>query len=149
MNSYGSVVTGYLRLVTRSPERRCSTAKICSKSKADRRLGGEELYSSYSSLTSALDGVSRQRHVPAALYPRGRDPGTHWTGGWVGPRAGLDINRGKILCLCRGSNPDRPVVQSVVRHCTDWATGLLNRGVPIIFIMGVWELVNVLWLLGR
>jgi hypothetical protein len=43
LNGYGSVVTGYLRLVTRSPERRCSTAKICSKSKAGRRLRGEEL----------------------------------------------------------------------------------------------------------
>jgi hypothetical protein len=35
----------------------------------------------------------------------------------VGLRAGLDTEaRGKILCPCRGSNPDRPVVQSVVRH---------------------------------
>jgi hypothetical protein len=32
----------------------------------------------------------------------------------VGPRAGLDTEvRGKILCPCRGSNPDRPVVQPV------------------------------------
>jgi hypothetical protein len=32
----------------------------------------------------------------------------------VGPRAGLDTKvRGKILCLCRGSNLDRPVFQSV------------------------------------
>jgi hypothetical protein len=64
--------------------------------------------------------VSGQRHAPAALYPRGKDPsGTHCTGGWVGPRAGLDTEaRGKILCLCRESNPDRPVVQSVVRHYT-------------------------------
>jgi len=29
------------------------------------------------------------RHAPAALYSRER-PGTHCTGGWVGPRAGLD-----------------------------------------------------------
>jgi len=34
-------------------------------------------------------GVSDQQHVPAALYPRDR-PGTHFTGGWVDPRAGLD-----------------------------------------------------------
>jgi hypothetical protein len=35
----------------------------------------------------------------------------------VGTRAGLDIEvRGKILCPCRGSNSDRPVVQPVVRH---------------------------------
>jgi hypothetical protein len=34
--------------------------------------------------------VARGRlHAPAALYPRER-PGTHFTGGWVGPRAGLD-----------------------------------------------------------
>jgi hypothetical protein len=32
-------------------------------------------------------------------------PGTHCTGGWVGPRAGLDIEvRVKILCLCRVLN---------------------------------------------
>jgi hypothetical protein len=52
-------------------------------------------------------------------------PGTHCTGGWVGPRAGLDTEaRGKILCPRRGSNPDRPVVQPVVRHYTAWATRL-------------------------
>ena len=33
--------------------------------------------------------VSGQQHAPAALYPRER-PGTHFTGSWVGPRAGLD-----------------------------------------------------------
>ena len=31
---------------------------------------------------------STQRHIPAALLP-GKRPGTHCTGGWVGPRAGL------------------------------------------------------------
>jgi hypothetical protein len=42
--------------------------------------------------------------------PGERTPGTHWTGGWVSPRAGLDAKaRRKILCLCRGSNPGRPV----------------------------------------
>jgi hypothetical protein len=65
-------------------------------------------------------GVSGQRHAPAALYPRGKDP--RYPGGWVGPRAGLDIeDGGKILYPCRGSNPDRPVVQPVVRHYTAWA----------------------------
>jgi len=33
--------------------------------------------------------VRGQRYAPAALYP-GERPGTHFTGGWVGPRAGLD-----------------------------------------------------------
>ena len=40
-------------------------------------------------MTTALEGVRGQRHAPAALYPRER-PGTHCTGGWVDPRAGLD-----------------------------------------------------------
>jgi hypothetical protein len=56
---------------------------------------------------------------PAALYPRERISGTHWTGSWVGLRAGLDTEaRGKILRLCQGSNRDQQVVQSVVRHYT-------------------------------
>jgi hypothetical protein len=49
--------------------------------------------------------VSGQRHARPRFTP-----GTHWIGGWVGPRAGLEAEaRGKILCPCRGSNPDRPV----------------------------------------
>jgi hypothetical protein len=55
-------------------------------------------------------GVSGQRHALAALCPGERTLGTHCTGGWVGLRAGLDTEvGGKILCPCRGSNPDRPV----------------------------------------
>jgi hypothetical protein len=70
--------------------------------------------------------VSGQCHAPAALCSGERTPGTHCTGGWVGPRAGLDTEvRGKILCPCRGSNPDHSIVQSVVRHHTAWATRLL------------------------
>jgi hypothetical protein len=69
-----------------------------------------EMYSSYSFLTLALDGVSGQRHAPAALYPRERTLVTHWIGGWMGLRAGLDTEaREKILCLCRGSKPGRPI----------------------------------------
>ena len=34
-------------------------------------------------------GMGGQRHAPAALS-LGKRPGTHCTGGWVGPRAGLD-----------------------------------------------------------
>jgi hypothetical protein len=74
-------------------------------------------------MTSALDGMSGRRHAPAALYPQGKDPGTHWTGGRVGPRACLDTeDGGKIFCPCRGSKLVRPVIQSVARHYTDWAT---------------------------
>jgi hypothetical protein len=52
--------------------------------KAQRGSRGKAL-----SLISALDGVGGQRHAPAALPP-GKKPGTHFIGGWAGPRAGLD-----------------------------------------------------------
>jgi hypothetical protein len=66
------------------------------------RRRGERSYSSYSFTTPALDGVSGQRHTPAALYPRERIQSTHCTGRWMGPRAALDTEvRGKILCHCR------------------------------------------------
>jgi hypothetical protein len=61
----------------------------------------ERKYSSNSFLTSALDGMSGQRHAPALLYPRKRTPirPTHWIGDWVGLKR-LDTEaRGKILCL--------------------------------------------------
>jgi hypothetical protein len=74
-------------------------------------------------LTLALDGGEWSAWRSGRTLPREKDPSTHCTGGWVGLRAGLDTEvRGQILCPSRGSNPDRPVVQSVVRHCTDWAT---------------------------
>jgi len=34
--------------------------------------------------------VSGQLHALATLS-RGKDPGIHWIGGWVDPRAGLDV----------------------------------------------------------
>jgi len=35
--------------------------------------------------------VIGQPHAPAALPPKERAPGTHWIGGWVGLRAGVDV----------------------------------------------------------
>jgi len=40
-------------------------------------------------MTTELEGGEWSAVCPAALYPRER-PGTHFTGGWVGPRAILD-----------------------------------------------------------
>jgi hypothetical protein len=54
-------------------------------------------------------GMSGQRHAPAAFSPGERTPGTHWTGGWVRPRAGLDTEaRGKILSPLMGIEPQSP-----------------------------------------
>jgi hypothetical protein len=43
-------------------------------------------------------GMGGQNHAPAALPP-GKRAGTHFTGGCVGPRAGLDV--------CGKSRPHR------------------------------------------
>jgi hypothetical protein len=38
--------------------------------------------------------------MPLPLYPRGKSHGTHWIGGWVGPRTGLDdVEKRKFLTL--------------------------------------------------
>ena len=75
-----------------------------SKGKVYRRTGhecpeGEWSYSSPLSLTSALDEGGCNA-TPRPLYPRER-PGTHCVGGWVGPRAGLDVSTGlnKVMTL--------------------------------------------------
>jgi hypothetical protein len=47
-------------------------------------------YSSTDSLTSTLDGGEWSASRPERFTPRERTPGTHWIGGWVGPRAVLD-----------------------------------------------------------
>jgi hypothetical protein len=46
----------------------------------------------------------------------------------VGPRAGLDAEaRRKILCLCRGSNPGRPVRSQTLCSITYSITELRNK----------------------
>jgi hypothetical protein len=82
--------------------------KLCRYSSCRRQR--ERVYSFYSFLTSAPDGVSSQIHTPTGFSPRETTPGTHWLGGWLDLRAGLDTEaRGKILCLCQGLNPGRSV----------------------------------------
>ena len=60
-------------------------------------------------MTVALEGVSGQEHAPAALYPWER-PGTHFTEGWVGPRASLDGRKSRPH---RDSIPDHPARSTV------------------------------------
>jgi hypothetical protein len=51
--------------------------------------------------------------------PKERIPSTHWMGGWVGLRAGLDTQaKGKILCLCQGLNPGRPGCSQILYWLT-------------------------------
>jgi hypothetical protein len=66
---------------------------------------GERRYSSYSFMTSALDGVSGQRHSSAAFYPRRKDLRHPLDRKLGGPRADLDTEaRGKILSPLLGIN---------------------------------------------
>jgi hypothetical protein len=54
-------------------------------------------------------GVSGQRHAPPSLYTGERTPGTHSTGGWVGPRADVDTElKGKIILPLPGMEPRSP-----------------------------------------
>jgi hypothetical protein len=62
--------------------------------------------------------MSARPHAPAALPP-GKSPGTHSVGGWVGPSAGLDAEKKKILGPHQESKPRTPVVQPVTSRCTD------------------------------
>jgi hypothetical protein len=70
-------------------------------------------------------GVSGQRHAPTALYPGERTPGTHYTGaGW----APEPVWTQRLEEKSSASVGDRtPVVHSVVRHETDWATPAHNQ----------------------
>jgi hypothetical protein len=68
--------------------------------------------------------VSGHPHDPAAL-PAGRVLGTHWIGGWVGLRAGLDkMVKRKIPSPCRDSNP--PIMQTVIKRYTTELSLLLR-----------------------
>jgi hypothetical protein len=72
------------------------------------------------SLASALDGGEWSALRPGRFTLRERAPGTHWIGGWVGPRAFLDaVVKRKIPNPRRESNPKTPIVQPVVQRYTD------------------------------
>jgi hypothetical protein len=58
------------------------------------------------SLTLSLDGGEWSALRPGCFIPKEKAPGTHWIGGWVGPRAVLDaVVKRKIPSLCQDSNP--------------------------------------------
>jgi len=42
-------------------------------------------------LTSALNGDEWSASGPGRFTPGERTPSTHWMGGWVGTKAGLDM----------------------------------------------------------
>jgi hypothetical protein len=81
---------------------------------------GEWRYSSTHTLASALDGGEWSASRSGRFTPRERTHCTHCIGGWVGPRAGLDmVSKRKIPSPRRESNSDHPIVQPVASRYTD------------------------------
>jgi hypothetical protein len=71
-------------------------------------------------LNSALAGSTWSVLGPDRFIPRERAPTTHWLGGWVDPRAGLDeVGKRKFLSL-PGLTLDRSVVQPAVSLFTGY-----------------------------
>jgi hypothetical protein len=68
------------------------------------------------SLTSALDGGEWSDLRPGRLNPKKTASGTHWTGGWVGPRAVLDA-----LVKRKITSPPRTPIQLLAQRYNDWA----------------------------
>jgi hypothetical protein len=69
----------------------------------------------------ALVGGEWSASRPCRFIPGETAPGTHWIGGWVGPRAGLDyVEKRKFLTLL-GLELRPSVVQPVASRYTDWA----------------------------
>jgi hypothetical protein len=79
--------------------------------------------------TSALDGGEWSASRPCRFTPGARAPGTHWIGGWVGPRAGLDTAGQRKSCT---AGYRTQAAQPVARHHTDWAIPTP----PVIILQG-------------
>jgi hypothetical protein len=93
-------------------------------------------------------GVSGLRHAPATLYPR--CPLDRRLGG-PQSRSGL-IGQRKNFCLCRESNLDSPVVQTIARHYTDCATPAPHGSLIATLILSCnlcLELSNRVWEIYR
>jgi hypothetical protein len=77
-------------------------------------------YSATHPFTSALDGDEWSTSRPGRFTPRERAAGTNWIGGWVGPRAILDVvMKRKISSPRWESNSRTPIVQPVAQRYTD------------------------------
>jgi hypothetical protein len=73
------------------------------------------------SLTSKLDGGEWSPSRPGRFTTRERNPGFHWIGSRVGPRAVLDaVSKRKIPSPSRDSNPDH-------RSSSSWSVAILTE----------------------
>jgi hypothetical protein len=82
----------------------------------------ERKYSSYSLLISVLDGGEWSSSRPGRALPpgKGHPVPTGQEAGWAPEPVWTQRSEEKSSCLCLESNLDRSVIQSVLRHYTDW-----------------------------
>ena len=88
--------------------------------------------------------MDSQGHAPADLPP-GKQLSTHYAGGSVGPRAGMDGRGEKKIFPPPGFEPR--TVQAVASRYTDWANSPLPY-IPLVwhycFLRGFFEVDNYL-----
>jgi hypothetical protein len=86
-----------------------------------RRSLEETSYSSYSFSTLAIDGGEWSASRPSRALAPGKGPpvSSVQEAGWAPEPVSTQRLQEKSYRLCRGSNPDRPVVQTVARYYTD------------------------------
>jgi hypothetical protein len=75
-----------------------------------RAYGGVDVYI-HIFLTSTLVGGEWSASRPGLFTPEERTPGTHWIGGWVDPRIGLDDMEEREFLTLQGLDL-RPLGQS-------------------------------------
>jgi hypothetical protein len=81
---------------------------------------GVDIYTVFLTLELARGEWSASR--PGRFTPREMVLGTHWIGGWVNPRVGLDdVENRKFLTLPGLANSNPSVVQPVTSLYTDYA----------------------------
>jgi hypothetical protein len=82
--------------------------------------GGVDVYT-YVFLTSALVGGEWSASRPGRFTPGERAPSTHWIGGWVDLRTGLNDVEKENSFPHQDSNSDPSAIQPVASHYSDYA----------------------------
>jgi hypothetical protein len=63
--------------------------------------------------------------TPQLFYPKEKHPSTHWIGGWVRSRAGLDTVVSRKILSPAGTQT--PIIQPVAQRYTTELSQLLER----------------------
>jgi hypothetical protein len=71
---------------------------------------------------------------PCRFTPGKIAPDTHWIGGWMGCRAGLDDVKSRKILPCRDSNPDPSAVQPIGSCYTDQAIRAVTIAMKFLLI---------------